>query len=716
MKAFLKFLFTVIFRIEVTNGATFKGKKQLIICNHQSFLDGFLLGLFLPIQATYVVHTTVLHKWYFRFLLSFVNYLAVDTTKPMAMKKVANLISEGVPVVIFPEGRITLTGHLMKIYDGPAFIGYKTEADIISVWIDGAINSKFGRQKLLPRNFFPKITITIQPEQKISIDHTVPLAAKIKRKKAGEQMRKIMEHTMFLAQPKETLYQRVVRTAIMFGKNTPILSDKDQLENPKLPALTYNDVFKRTLGIGKLLSHFTQEKEVIGIMLPNVSTTPAIILGLNIFNRIPAMLNYTLGSQGLQSACETAMIKRIITSKKFVEIAKLEQNLQGLVGVEIMYLEDLKNQMTLADKLWLVLYAIHFPQKFGKKQSPEDTAVILFTSGSESKPKGVVLSNRALLANVDQCRTVIDLNPTDKVLNALPLFHSFGLTGGTLLPLLTGTPTVLYPSPLHYRVIPEVSYDKNCTVIFGTNTFLNKYSKSAHPLDFRNMRYVVAGAEKLTDEVRNTWFEKFGIRIFEGYGSTECAPVIAVNTPVACKFGTVGQLMAGMEYKILPVNGIEEGGEFHVKGPNLMSGYMLATNPGKVEFPHSEVGHGWYNTGDIVAIDSDGYVCIKGRMKRFIKIAGEMVPLEVIEKIARTASPNFSHACSSKNDPLKGESVVLFTTDVNLKREDLSKNAKTLGYTDLMVARNIQFIENIPVLGTGKTDYVSLKKLADATI
>lgn len=715
MKSFLRFLVKLFFNVSVNNHAKFDGEKKLIICNHQSFLDGFLLGLFLPSDATFVVHTTVLNKWYFRLALSFTNYLAVDTTKPMAMKKVANLISQGIPVVIFPEGRITITGGLMKIYDGTAFIAYKTEADVIPVWIDGAVNTFFARQNLLPKKFSPKITINILPETKIVIDHTKQLSAKIKRKQAGQQMRRMLENAMFNSQEKETLYSRLVRTSHLFGKNSELVYDKEQLENSKLPAFTYKDLFKRILGAGKMLTHYTKEKEVVGILLPNVITTPAIIFGLNIFNRIPAMLNYTLGSQGLQSACETAQIKTIVTSKKFIEVAKLEQNLKGLDNITILYLEDLKEKMALSDKLWLILYALHFPQHFGKKQNPQDTAVILFTSGSESKPKGVVLSNEALLANVDQCRAVIDLSPKDKVLNALPLFHSFGLTGGTLLPLLTGTPVILYPSPLHYRIIPEVCYDKHCSVIFGTNTFLNKYSQSAHEYDFdgRHMRYVVAGAEKLTEEVRNTWFEKFGVRIFEGYGTTECAPVVAVNTPVACKFGTVGQLMSGMEYRIIPVPGIEEGGEFHIKGPNLMTGYMLHSNPGKVEFPHSSVGHGWYNTGDIVNVDVNGFVSIKGRMKRFIKIAGEMIPLEIVEKIARHASPNFLHACSSKADPLKGESVVLFTTDKDLKREKLSQAAKDLGYIELMVARNIQVIDSIPLLGTGKTDYVSLKKLAD---
>jgi acyl-[acyl-carrier-protein]-phospholipid O-acyltransferase/long-chain-fatty-acid--[acyl-carrier-protein] ligase len=313
---------------------------------------------------------------------------------------------------------------------------------------------------------------------------------------------------------------------------------------------------------------------------------------------------------------------------------------------------------------------------------------------------------------VDQCRTVLDLSPEDKFLNALPLFHSFGLTAGCFLPLLTGTPVVLYPSPLHYRIIPEVAYDKQCTILFGTNTFLNHYGKNASPVDFTKMRYVVAGAEKLVDDVRNMWFEKFGIRIFEGYGATECAPVLAVNTPKACKFGTVGQFVSHIEYKLLPVAGIEGAGELHVKGPNLMTGYLLHGSNGAIKFPSSEAGEGWYNTGDIVSVDVNGFVAIKGRMKRFIKIAGEMVPLEVVEKIAKAASEKFNHACVSRPDAAKGEALVLYTTDPELKRETLSKTANALGYSELMVARNIRYIEAIPILGTGKTDYVTLKKIA----
>lgn len=712
MKTLLTFLLKLFFKVTVDNRGSFNYEKQLIIANHQSFLDGLLLALFLPVKATFVVHTTVLNKWYFRLGLSMVDYLAVDTTKPMAMKKVTQLVNSGKTVVVFPEGRITLTGSMMKIYEGTGFVAYKTGAQVTCAWIDGAVHTKFSRLHKLPRKWFHPIRITIMPARQIELDESVYMMAKVKRKMAGEKMRLMLQDAMFAAQPKETLYQRFVRTMKLYGKKHEMVWDKEHLENSKLPALTYGDILKRILGLGRIISKVTQKGEYVGVLLPNLAITPAAIFGLNINGRIPAMLNYTLGSQGLQSACETANIRTIVTSRKFIEIAKLENTIAGLNNIHIIYMEDVRTLLTKMDKIWLMAYAIHFPEAFGQDQSIEDIAAVLFTSGSESVPKGVALSNRAFLANVDQCRTVLDLNPEDKFLNALPLFHSFGLTAGCFLPLLTGTPVVLYPSPLHYRIIPEVAYDKQCSILFGTNTFLNHYGKNASPVDFTEMRYVVAGAEKLVDDVRNMWFEKFGIRIFEGYGATECAPVLAVNTPKACKFGTVGQFVTHIEYKLLPVAGIEGAGELHVKGPNLMTGYLLHGSNGVIKFPSSEAGEGWYNTGDIISVDANGFVAIKGRMKRFIKIAGEMVPLEVVEKIAKMASEKFNHACVSRPDAAKGEALVLYTTDPELKREILSKTAATLGYSELMVARNIRYIDAIPILGTGKTDYVSLKKMA----
>jgi acyl-[acyl-carrier-protein]-phospholipid O-acyltransferase/long-chain-fatty-acid--[acyl-carrier-protein] ligase len=369
--------------------------------------------------------------------------------------------------------------------------------------------------------------------------------------------------------------------------------------------------------------------------------------------------------------------------------------------------------MTAWDKAWLMLWALRFPGLAVPASDAEEPAAVLFTSGSEGKPKGVVLSHRAILANIQQARAVIDFSCEDKLLNALPLFHSFGLTAGGLLPVISGANVFLYTSPLHYRVIPELVYDRNCTILLGTSTFLSNYAKHAHPYDFYRLRYVIAGAEKLTQTVRANWFEKFGIRILEGYGATECAPVLAVNTRMAYRTGSVGQLLPGMKAKLVPVPGVEVGGALHVSGPNIMSGYLRAENPGVLEPPSSEVGKGWYATGDIVDIDADGYLYIVGRLKRFAKVAGEMISLEVVERLANQASDKGIHAATSQPDAARGENILLYTTDKSLTRDQLQAAAKASGSPEIAVPRKIIVVEELPVLGSGKTDYVTLKQWAE---
>jgi acyl-[acyl-carrier-protein]-phospholipid O-acyltransferase/long-chain-fatty-acid--[acyl-carrier-protein] ligase len=706
VRALLRLTLRVLFRVKISGDpGVFKNERTLIVANHESFLDGLLLGMFLPPTATFVVHTEIVKNPLIRSLLRFVPHLVVDSTSPMAIKLICRLVESGTPVVIFPEGRLTVTGSLMKVYDGAGFVAARTGATVVPVRIDGAGRSYFGRVAgIYPLKLFPKISMTIRPRRVIPMPK-LP-SAKLRRRRAGELMRHVLLDMLVATRPQRTLFEAFLDAKATFGARYRLVEDI------RLQEESYGSLLRMSLGLARLVGPLTKEGEIVGVLTPNAAPTLALILALSATKRVPALLNYTAGSEGIRAACAAAGIGTIIASRSFVEKARLTSVIEQLSDVRIRYLEDLKGQVGLWDKLW-ILWHQFFPSSMSVKQSPEEPAIVLFTSGSEGKPKGVVHSHASILSNVAQIRAVADFTPLDKFMIALPIFHSFGLTCGVIMPLVSGCRVFLYPSPLHYRIIPELVYDRNCTVLFGTSTFLGNYGKFAHPYDFGRLRYVVAGAEKLSEEVRNLWIEKFGIRVLEGYGVTECAPVVAVNVPMACRIGSVGQLVPGMDYELEPVPGIERGGILHVRGPNLMTGYLLFENPGVISPPKAS-REGWYNTGDIVYLDEDDFLHICGRVKRFAKIAGEMVSLEVVEKIAADAAAGYLHAASTRSDAAKGEAIVLFTTSPALTRELLSASAKRLGAPELAVPRILMTVGEIPMLGTGKTDYVRVKAMAAA--
>jgi acyl-[acyl-carrier-protein]-phospholipid O-acyltransferase/long-chain-fatty-acid--[acyl-carrier-protein] ligase len=416
------------------------------------------------------------------------------------------------------------------------------------------------------------------------------------------------------------------------------------------------------------------------------------------------MINFSAGVANIEAACMAAKIRTIVSSRGFVERARLEKLVDALAEtLRIVYLEDLRETVSLADKLRaLVRY-----RRAIVPRTADDPAAILFTSGSEGTPKGVVLSHRNMLTNAAQAAARIDFGRTDKVFNALPVFHAFGLTVGLVLPVVSGVPVFLYPSPLHYRIVPELVYGANATIMFGTDTFLSGYARAAHPYDFRSVRYVLAGAEPVKEATRRTWAEKFGLRILEGYGVTETAPALALNTPMFNRFGTVGRLLPGIEARLEPVPGVEEGGRLYVRGPNVMLGYLKADNPGVLQPPEE----GWHDTGDIVAIDRDGFVTIKGRAKRFAKIGGEMISLAAIETLASELWPDALSAVVTQPDPRRGERLVLVTEQKGATRAALQAHARAKGASDLMVPAEIMIVDKLPLLGSGKPDLTAVESL-----
>jgi acyl-[acyl-carrier-protein]-phospholipid O-acyltransferase/long-chain-fatty-acid--[acyl-carrier-protein] ligase len=703
---FFRFLLRGWLRVRVEGDLSqLRGGRVLIVANHDSMLDGALLGLFLP-GVTVAVAGEGLRRPLVRLLMRFVPHVVLDSSRALALKRLIRLVRRGRPVVVFPQGPATATGSLTKIYDSAAVIAARCDARIVPVRITGTLFTRYAAVGgNFPRHWFPRVTIRVLPAQELPAASKVP--GKMRRRRQADALLRIMQRVMFAARPQTTLFEALLDAAGRHGRGTRIVEDTQREHS-------YGDLIKASLALGRLGARLSDEGEIVGVLMPNLVATVALLFGLSAMRRVPALLNYTAGPDALRSACIAAGIKTLITSRRFVEVAKLAGSIAALSTVRIVYLEDLRARFGLLDRLWLMGWALWRPRAVIRGRDPEETAVVLFTSGSEARPKGVALSHRALLANMAQIESVIDFGPNDKFLSSLPLYHAYALTACTLLPLLTGTRLYLYTTPLHYHVIPELAFTRACTYIFGTSTFLAHYARQAHPYDFHRARVVVSGAEKLNPEVAALWLNKFGLRIMEGYGATECAPVISLNTPLCYRPGTVGRLLPGIEHRLVPVPGIARGGVLHISGPNVMRGYYLYERPGELQPPHSEAGAGWYNTGDVVDMDDEDFVTIHGRVKRFAKIAGEMISLEAVERIAQHASPGHQHAAAIELVSQAGESTVLFTTDSALDRVALQKAARELGAQDLAVARRVVHVATLPLLGSGKTDYVKLKTLAES--
>jgi acyl-[acyl-carrier-protein]-phospholipid O-acyltransferase / long-chain-fatty-acid--[acyl-carrier-protein] ligase len=702
-----RMLFRLAYRVEVTGleNVAAAGDRVIIVPNHVSFLDAPLVAAFLPGLPVFAIDPPQMQRWWVRPFLSAVDVFPMEPSRPMAAKSLIKAIREGSRCVIFPEGRLNVTGGaLMKVYDGPAMIADKSEAMVLPVRLDGVEFTPFSRLAgRLRQRWFPKVTITILPPRKLAVPGE--LRGRARRHRAGAALYDIMSEMMARRSNPPSLFAALLEARAAHGGGHRIIED------PTTAPLTYDRAIAASLVLGRRLARGTTRGDKVGLMLPNSVGAALAFLALQGTGRVPAMLNHTAGADGVLSACRTAGLRRVISSRRFVELAKLAALAERLAAeVELIWLEDVREKLGIIDKLYGAI-ALRFAASLHRRLviSQRDPAAVLFTSGSEGAPKAVVLSHSNLLANRRQIAARVDFNPADLALNALPMFHSFGLTGGFLLPLLSGVRVFLYPSPLHYRIVPEIAYATGATILFGTDTFLAGYARRANPYDFYALRYVFAGAERVREETREIWSEHFGKRILEGYGVTECSPVIAVNTPMHYRAGTVGRFLPLVEHRLEPIPGIADGGRLMVRGPNVMAGYLRG---GNIEEPPD----GWYDTGDIVTVDGEGFVAIIGRVKRFAKLGGEMVSLAAAERIAETAVPEIRHAVVTLPDPRRAEKLILVTEAHAFDRTRLLEAAHQLGLPEIAVPREVIEIDHMPLLGTGKTDYAAATRLAEEAI
>lgn len=712
MKFLLRLFARLCFRFHAynTEALTTPG-PVLLVPNHVSWLDWLFVGLVLDDDWKFVTSSTTANSnWVLRKMMVNRRTFPVDNSSPYAVRDMADHLAKGGRLVLFAEGRITRTGSLMKVFDGTGFLIRNTNAKVITCYLRGANRVRFVRHAGW-KKWFPQVTAHFSPVQ------TAPVLQNVSNTIARQKVTNWLRDQMTLQQFEVEMEYGPKNLLAAVAETAANIPKRIALEDISLKELSYRrlmvaaDVlaaeWRRRLG--------PRKGEHVGVLLPNVSSQPVTLLSLWAAQKVPAMLNFSTGIPVMLLCAQLAGLKHIISSRQFVEKAKLNLTLLQESGIKIIFLEDVSPQISGFAKFTALLRHT-FSTGAGFHDAPlqpDDTAVVIFTSGSEGVPKGVELTHRNLLANVRQASAVIDVTDADRFFNALPLFHSFGLLGGTLFPLIRGCYTFLYPSPLHYRVVPTLIYDRVCTVLMGTNTFLNGYARKAHPYDFTSLRYLIAGAEKVQTATLDTWARKFGVRILEGYGATECSPLISLNTRMEPAVGTAGRLVPGLHYRLENVPGVEEGGRLFVKGPNVMKGYL---NP-DAHRKFQELD-GWYDTGDIVHVDGDGYLHIRGRMKRFAKVSGEMVSLTAVEDALAGAFPQFGLRCAvaviAQPDEDKGEKLIAVTNEPKIQLADIRAAVKSKGLSNLCAPREIKVVQSIPKLGTGKTNHRELEKMIAA--
>lgn len=668
--------------------------------SHQSQLDpAFMLAL-LPPDTLHILDEKSAKSMWLEPWRELARTIAFNAGHVFVSRRlVRHLRGKGRLAVYFPD-ETEPDAKSFRLYRAVARIAAKADARVVPIFVGGSRFTPFSLTPPhhAPRSLLPRLVIKALEPMTIP-DLLVRSGAK-RATNSNAFFDRIAEARYAASDPGRSLFRAMRDAADRYGHGRMVVED---FLGDKL---TYRQLFMSAHVLARRFAAESEPGEAVGLMLPNAAPVVTSFLALQSAGRVAAMINYTAGPANVSSALRTAAVRTVISSRAFVEKAQLNDIVAAIEneGRRIIWLEELKKGITFGEKL----SAFAGWRRPVLRAAPDDPAVILFTSGSEGEPKGVVLSHRNLIANVAQVETRIAFSPADKLFNVLPVFHSFGLTGGTILPLLHGVRLYLYPSPLHYKMIPETAAKVRPTVMFGTDTFLSNYAKTAKDDDFASIRMVVAGAEPVRAETRKIWHERFGAEIVEGFGMTEASPVIAVNSATHSREGSVGRLLPGISIRLEEVEGLQEGGRLWISGPNVMLGYMTSDRPGELQ----PLAGDWHDTGDIVSIDREGFMTIRGRARRFAKIAGEMVSLGAIEMLASALWPEEKHAVVGVPDRKRGERIVLVTTAETADRNALRQYGKKSGAAEIMVPNDVLKVREIPVLGSGKTDYAGVRRMA----
>ena len=698
-------------------------KGILLLGNHISFLDWAILQMAYPKQIRFVMERSYYEKWYVKPFLDFFGVIPISSRGSKgALVKVTEALNRGETVALFPEGHLSRNGHL-GVFQRGFEIAAKEVKDTIIV--------PFYLRGLWEDNFSYA-------------------SKKMKRKKSKEisvSFGEAMDVHSRASEVKKAVFDLSVESWKHYADTLPVLQKAWMYSTKEVGSklcmadstgveVSGNKFITGTVMIAGALKARLGGSQNIGLLLPtsvggSMGNMALLTLGKTVVN-----LNYSSGQKSLLHALKIADITKVVASRQFVTKLKAKgfDMTEALADVEVIYLEEIKEQMSKAKGLMTLMLVKLLPASllsmlFVKNSKRDDTAAILFSSGSEGTPKGIELSHRNMMGNIKQTTTLLNPADSDVMLGTLPIFHSFGLTVTTLLPLIEGIPVVCHPDPTDGLGIGKMAAKHEATMLFATATFFRLYTRNRklHPLMFSHLRMVVAGAEKLPNEIRDEFKKKFGHDIYEGYGATETTPVASVNIPDVLmqdswkvqkgnKIGTVGLPLPGSSFKIVDPESFQtlqtgEEGMILIGGTQIMKGYI--GDEEKTASVIKEIdGIRWYVTGDKGRLDEDGFLTIVDRYSRFAKVAGEMVSLGLVEReIVKVLGEDDQISVSALPDEKKGEKLVLLL-EGEMEIDELKEKIKSLEMNPLFVPSFYFKVDELPKLGTGKSDFKGAKKLA----
>jgi acyl-[acyl-carrier-protein]-phospholipid O-acyltransferase/long-chain-fatty-acid--[acyl-carrier-protein] ligase len=717
---FLLWLLThTLYRIRVVGpGHVPPQGPALLVCNHMSFVDGLLVGASVQRFIRFMVYRGYYENRYLHWFMRLMHTIPVaggNRKEVLAsLEQARQALRQGHVVCIFAEGAISRTGNVLPFKRGFEHIMKGLDVPIIPVHLDRMWGSIFS---------FKDGRFVWKWPRHLPYPVTVSFGSPLPPTTTAEQARQaVMElggtAVAYRRQQRDLLQLRFMATARRQWSKF-CMADSTGKE------LTFGRALVGSLLLARWLRQHHPQDAMVGLLLPASVGGALANIAVLLAGKIPVNLNFTAGREAMTAAMQQCGIQTILTSRQFLHKAKIDA-LAGMV-----HLEDILPQLPPWQKFLAILQARLLPLRLLQRlytprgQTPATLATVVFSSGSTGTPKGVMLSHHNVLSNIEGIAQVFALTSRDRMLGILPLFHSFGFTVTLWFPLVTGCGAVYHPNPMDAKTIGELVYTYKATMLISTPTFCGMYLRQCPADAFASLRYAVVGAEKLRPELAQAFKEKYGVELLEGYGCTEMAPVVAVNVPdvvhgtqrqIGHKPGTVGHPIPGVAARVVHLETgapLPSGAEglLLVKGPNRMLGYL-----GQPEKTAEVLQDGWYITGDIAAIDEDGFIRITDRLSRFSKIGGEMVPHGKVEEVINSILGEQACVVTAVPDPRKGESLVVLYTHPEVSGNDLWERLCQTDLPKLWIPRREHFycIETIPTLGTGKVDLQQARRLAMA--